>query len=91
MDKQKVGSFIAAVMVLALIAIVGALFFKEVPDGNRDLFNIGLMAIVSGVSAILGYLFGSSLSSAKKDETISKLAATPPPEAPPGAPAPPGT
>lgn len=67
---------LAVLITLALIAEVGALMFVEIKTANKDLVNVGVMATISLATIVYSYFFGSSRSSAKKDETIAQMTAT---------------
>ena len=41
---------------------------------GQDTINLMLGALIAAFSTVVGYFFGSSSSSAKKDETISNIA-----------------
>lgn len=59
--------------VLVTVAFVGLLFMllvRGIPEANKSAFDIVLGLLGGAVTAILNYYFGSSLSSAKKDDTI---------------------
>ncbi len=78
-------SFIAIVLVLAVVALMFVLAFQTGP-ANIDVFKIVVGTIVGALMTIVGFYFGSSKSSRAKDDTISTLAGTPP-----AAPVPPAT
>lgn len=81
-NKNTVGAILAILALVALIAGAAALMFLPIPEGNRDLFNIALMAIVSCVSTAFGFFLGSSLGSSDKNALLSGKPSTPP-DAPP--------
>ncbi len=58
--KDNIGPVMAMLGLLSLIAIVFFLMFNVVPEDNRDLFNVGLMALISAVSTAFGYYLGGS-------------------------------
>ncbi len=82
-DKNTIGSVLAILIVVALILSGVLLFTTILPKDNIQLFNTWLIAILALANIVYNFFFGSSLSSAKKDKTISDMAALPaPPEAP---------
>lgn len=62
-------------LILVLLALaMAALVFVEIPEGNRDQFNMALGGLIgTGFGAVTGYWLGSSQSSAAKDRTIQSL------------------
>lgn len=67
-------SFIAIVLVVAMIALTFAMLFVKAPDS--DVFKMlsgGLMTV--GFATIIGFYFGSSAGSKAKDDTIQNIAA----------------
>lgn len=63
-----------AVLGGALIALLAGALIAAFATGNRDLTNTLAVGVLSAVSTIVGFYFGSSKASATKDETISALA-----------------
>lgn len=63
--------FRAVVGLLAVcggLAGLGALFFVEVPAGNRDALMLGLGAILGWGAAVIGHEFGGSVAGRKAAE-----------------------
>ena len=54
---------------LALIIIIGGLCILAFQNASSDI----KIAVVGLMSSVLGYYFGSSRSTAKKDETIANM------------------
>ncbi len=78
MDKGKMAGILS---VMALLGFMGAFAFlltNTIPEDNKDLVNIALMALVGFTGTGIGFFLGSSEGSQKKDETIKDLATTPP-------------
>lgn len=65
--KYVLGSLIVIGFFVLLIILV----VKEVPIKNNDLLNLTIGALIGNFASVVQYYFGSSISSAKKDETIS--------------------
>jgi len=61
------GSLIVTGFFFTLIA---SIILKQ----GQDTINLMLGALIAAFSTVVGYFFGSSQSSAKKDETISNIA-----------------
>jgi hypothetical protein len=82
------GFVIASVLLMCLWAMTYRMIWPStVDDKVLDM----MMTILFGTSfvAIINYLFGSSRSSAAKDEAITKIAMEPAPSPPPAPPTPP--
>lgn len=61
-----------AVSTLAgFFVIIAVLFFVQIPTANLDLAKTLIIALISIVSAVGGYYFGSSEGSARKTELLS--------------------
>lgn len=63
---------------VALIMYVGAFAFLAygpvVPDGKKDLFNMGVGQVFTFAGMVFAYYLGTTKSSRMKDETINKAA-----------------
>lgn len=58
---------------LLFFGVVGFLMFRTVPPESKDIILLLLGALTAGWKDILGYYFGSSSGSARKDAIIHKL------------------
>ena len=62
---------LGALVILCTIAWFALIMFKEIPQANRDIINVAAGVFLgSGWTQILNYFFGSSKSSADKNNTI---------------------
>ena len=75
MSKLTVQGLLAVFTVGGVLALAGGLFVVKIPEESREYFIIILTLIVAKVSTVYDYFFGSSQSSAVKNETISNLTA----------------
>ena len=66
-------SFIAVILVTAMVALMFVMCFHAVPDGDAFKMMLGGFVTV-GFSSIISFYFGSSRGSAAKDDTINKIA-----------------
>jgi drug/metabolite transporter (DMT)-like permease len=57
-------------IVVGFFILLYLLLFSEVPEGNKDLLNIVVGALIGSFTAIVGYYYGSSLGSSAKDEML---------------------
>ena len=65
---------LGALIVIGFFVLLYLLVSKTVPDVNKDLLNLIVGALIGSFSTIVGYFFGSSAGSAKKDEIIAQQA-----------------
>lgn len=70
------GSLVA----LGLVAILGflswALVFKEIPQNNQNVLTVVVGILSAQIGVIVGYFFGTTVSTRKQDDSINKLATT---------------
>jgi len=59
-----------------LFSILGIMVFREIPGGNHDVLNILLGILAKSFGDIVSYYFGSSASSASKDNTLKQIVTT---------------
>jgi drug/metabolite transporter (DMT)-like permease len=64
---------LGAMIALGFFVLIGLLLYKTVPEGNKDILNLVVGALIGSFTAIVGYFFGSSLGSSEKTDIISKL------------------
>lgn len=62
---------LGALIVIGFFILLYLLVATEVPKENADLLNLVIGALIGSFATVVGYFFGSSSSSAKKDETIN--------------------
>lgn len=64
--------------ILGLALIVGffwlltSLVYQAIPEGNKDILNIAVGALIGMAMAVVNYFFGSSKGSADKNEMLKK-------------------
>lgn len=68
--KDRTPSVIGMTLVFGFFALLGILIFSEVPIHNQQILNIMLGSLGTMTTAVVTYYFGSSNSSAKKDEML---------------------
>jgi len=78
MTKLTIQGILSLITVLGIFALGIGLFFFNIATESKDYFVIILTLIIAKVSTIYDYYFGSSQSSAVKNETISNLTAITP-------------
>ncbi len=66
--KDRTPSVIGMTLVFGFFTLLGILIFTEVPIHNQQILNIMLGSLGTMTTAVVTYYFGSSNSSAKKDE-----------------------
>jgi hypothetical protein len=63
---------LATVVVIGFFGIVGALFFKAIPDGSKEVAYILFGTLSASFGSIMQYFFGSSKGSKEKTEMFIK-------------------
>ena len=71
MQKNTTQSFLAVTAMVGFLAVMVLLLSAPIPEGNKDLFNICLIALVGFVGTAFGYFLGSSQGSAHKTDILS--------------------
>lgn len=66
----------AFVITVGFFAVLGLLMFAPVNDELKDPLLLMLGALIGNFNSIVSYYFGTTNSSAKKDETIQDLSRT---------------
>lgn len=64
---------LAAAVCSGLFGLLGIMAFHDLPAPNKDALMLLLGALNSAFGAVMGFYFGSSASSQKKDDTIKSL------------------
>ena len=64
---------LGGLIVLGFFALLITLVYSQVPAENKDLLNLVVGALIGSFATVVGYFFGSSSSSAKKDATIETM------------------
>lgn len=71
--KDTIGDILAVSEILGFFALLYVLAFVDIPKENKDLLNMLLGAWIVNFGIVIQYRFGSSKSSATKDETINTM------------------
>lgn len=74
---MNIKSTLAILAVAGFFAVLTALFLVPIPKDNSQLVNTVVVALISVVSVVIGYYFGSSEGSAKKNEILDRVANPP--------------
>ena len=69
---------LGGLIVVGFFTMIYLLIKSSVPEPNKDLLNLVVGALIGSFASVVGYFFGSSAGSAKKDETISSIVNKPP-------------
>lgn len=70
------GAFVAAGLIVILGFVTWALVYREVPTANENALTLLIGILSANVGVVVGFFFGSSVSSKKQTETIDTLAKT---------------
>jgi len=73
MRKDKFKYVVAGTVLFCFLLIVHALTYRSIPDVNKEIFVHTIGLVEGAVLTIVTYYFGSSSSSADKNEIISNL------------------
>jgi len=66
---------LGGLVVTGFFTLLYLLVVRTVPDVNKDLLNLVVGALIGSFASVIGYFFGSSAGSAKKDDIIANQAA----------------
>jgi hypothetical protein len=69
---------LGGLVVLGFFILLYLLVSKTVPMENKDLLNLVVGALIGSFASVVGYFFGSSAGSARKDDIIAKQNEIPP-------------
>lgn len=67
---MKTNGFLAGIVITGIFILLGILIFKQIPETNNDLLYMVVGALIVSFNTIISYFFGSSKSSADKNEMI---------------------
>ncbi len=70
LDKCTFTSYLVVVMTLGFFGLIILVIFKEVPTNSQAFIYTSIGGIGGSVVTIVSFKFGSSSSSAKKDDAI---------------------
>ena len=73
--KELFQYLLGGLVILGFFTLLIILVFSAIPEQNKDLLNLVVGALIGSFGTVVTYNFGSSAGSAKKDETISNIAA----------------
>jgi hypothetical protein len=71
--KDLTPRILAGVVCSGLFGLLGIMAFHDLPAPNKDALMLLLGALNSAFGAVMGFYFGSSANSQKKDDTIKAL------------------
>jgi hypothetical protein len=71
LETTTVRSILAFVMAAIFVAVMAILVLREIPDANRDFFNITLGALIGSFTGIVQWYFGSSSGSDEKTKLLA--------------------
>jgi hypothetical protein len=61
---------LGAIVALGFFGVFYIVSVAAIPDANRDTFTMLAGALVGAFSTVIGFAFGSSVGSQRKDETV---------------------
>jgi heme O synthase-like polyprenyltransferase len=63
---------LGGLIVIGFFVLLYLLVMSEIPEKNKDLLNLVVGALIGSFASVVGYYFGSSAGSAKKDDLLQK-------------------
>lgn len=73
-EKMKTANVVAVVIVFYVMALTAMLFFKTIPEGNKDILNTTVSFVIgTGLSAVVFYLFGYRKQDKRLDQFEEEL------------------
>jgi hypothetical protein len=63
---------LGGLIVVGFFILLYLLVNSEVPEKNKDLLNLIVGALIGNFGLVVGYFYGSSAGSARKDEILQK-------------------
>lgn len=68
--KQIFQYILGGLIVVGFFLLLYFLLSAVVPEGNKELLNITIGALIGSFTSIVGYFFGSSLGSSEKNDLL---------------------
>lgn len=73
MKQKEIFQYIlGAIIIVGFFTLLIILVFTQIPEQNKDLLNLVVGALIGSFGTVVTYNFGSSVGSAKKDDTINQ-------------------
>lgn len=72
----RIHGFLASAILVAVVAVTFALFFRVIPQENRDPFLLILGALLTRLGDVYAYFFGSTNESRTKTDALASVAST---------------
>lgn len=70
-DKVDAMQFFVGITVMGIFFIlIQALIYRDIPPNNKEMFNHAIGLVEGAVMLVVGFYYGSSKGSAKKDEAL---------------------
>jgi hypothetical protein len=64
-------TILSGLIVIAFFVLLYLLASKPVPDGNSDVVNLTVGALIGAFTSVVGYWFGSSAGSKQKTDLLA--------------------
>lgn len=62
--------FVGFCVMMIFFMLIWALIYRAIPEANKDMVNHAIGLVEGAVIMVVGYYYGSSKGSAKKDEAL---------------------
>jgi len=70
-NKDLAMYILGGLITIAFFVVIYLLIFVEIPQGNKDILNIILGALIAAFGGVVNYFYGSSSGSAAKTEMLN--------------------
>jgi len=71
-DKIDIMQFFVGITVMGIFyLLIYALIYREIPEANKDMVNHAIGLVEGAVIMVVGFYYGSSKGSAKKDDALA--------------------
>jgi heme O synthase-like polyprenyltransferase len=70
--KEGYMYLLGAIIVMGFFLLLYLLVYQQIPVENKDILNIVVGALIGSFTTVVGYFYGSSKSSADKNEMLKK-------------------
>ena len=70
--KEGYMYLLGAIIVVGFFLLLYLLVYQQIPIENKDILNIVVGALIGSFTTVVGYFYGSSKSSADKNELLKK-------------------
>ena len=70
--KEVLQYILGGLIVIGFFVLMIVLTYKGIPHENKETFTLVVGALLTAFSIVVGYFYGSSLGSSKKNDILNK-------------------